>query len=264
MTSYVVDVMQCPGCTCRFTSWAVASCNGFGARVYTDGYVDGPMYDEGSALLACPRCRTYLWRCDVPVVASVSENEHFEDGKFQELPLAGDVRRQRYEAVLKEKVWRSEAQEQYIRTRAWWSFNRGYRGNIDRYQSPDELRAMVFKLAAEVGDEEGPSDEMVREALARNEAIREKFAETYLTLDMSPPRDLPPDQTANLERLVELLDPRTPDEAVLRAEALRELGHFERCLGELDRVGSDEDMERWVARIRELALQRQRRVALIA
>jgi hypothetical protein len=53
MTSYLIQIKQCPECGCQFKVWAIASCNTIDARFYTDGSVEGSMYEEGSALLTC-------------------------------------------------------------------------------------------------------------------------------------------------------------------------------------------------------------------
>ena len=63
---------------------------------------------------------------------------------------------------------------------------------------------------------------------------------------------LSPRERANLERLVQLLDPASPSDRLMRAEILRELGRFTRALDELDSP-LDEDFAEVALRIRSLA-----------
>lgn len=260
MTIYMVDLMQCPACACRFTAWNPASCNTFHARHYTDGFVEGPMFDHGPQLLACPQCKGYLWRAELPTLESVRDWKYFKDDNLRGHPAAMEVRDAGYEEALRQAPWHDDAQEKYLRLRAWWSFNRGYRGKIDGYTDPAEMREL---LCSDSPTADAYDIETLLEILRRhNEAAYRTFARTHLTLDMKPPRDLPPDQTANLERLIELLDPDREDETLMRAEALRELGRFSECLQVLDR-GFAGRLARAAGQIRRLALEKKRRVELL-
>lgn len=268
MTSYMVDLMQCPSCACRFTSWGVASCNTLDAKFYTDGYVDGPMYDDGSQLLVCPGCSIFLWRKDLPTMESVRDYKYFEDQQLRELPNAVPVRGHRYEEALREALWSSDAQEKYIRIRAWWSFNRGYRGEVDQFfESAEDVQTfheLVGKLDPEHPDQSllAQIHKEIQIQEAQRKEFEQRFAETYLTHDLSPPRELPPDQAANLERLLTLLDHEDAHESIMHAEALRELGRFDECLRELDHA-YDKGASRAVAQIRQLAMNKKRRVELL-
>ena len=64
---------------------------------------------------------------------------------------------------------------------------------------------------------------------------------------------------ANLEALLELLDETIPDDRLLKAEALCELGRFEDCVRLLE-SGFDEPLRCYADRIRQRALARDRTV----
>ena len=127
MTSYRVEVRQCPNCACEFSFWAVNSCNTLGAKFYTDGFIDGRMYVDGSDLLACPKCNTYFWRDDVPIRKSLRDYEYFDKPEWKSLPEASQLHGRDYEYLLPLKLWRNKTEEEYVRIRAWWSFNAEYR-----------------------------------------------------------------------------------------------------------------------------------------
>lgn len=208
MTSYYFEIGQCPDCGCKFTAISVASCNTFGAKFYTDGFVDGSMYDEGSALLSCPECNRYIWRDDVPDREFIQDSTYFNDPELRSLPKARCIGLSDYEKLLDQGLWKTEDQETYVRIRAWWSYN-----CIFRDHAIDDFR-------------------------------------------------LSPKQESNLLRLLQLLNPKNPDEAITRAEILRELGEFDECLKQLQQPYGDGYLPVTDA-IKKLANRKNRRVGII-
>lgn len=212
MTSYWIDIKQCPDCGSEFKAWEVSSCNTFGAKYYTDGYVKGPMYDAGSLLLICPECSKYFWREDVPTLESMSHSKYFtkyaENSDKKSPRHAAWVEGRDYEDMVRQSFWRTKDEERYIRIRAWWSSNGPYR---------DES-TLEFGLSSE--------------------------------------------QKKNLRRLLHLLDTDDPDEALMKAEILRELGQFEECLKLLANP-FDERLLQTVNAIKDLAHGRKRKVELL-
>lgn len=208
MTSYQIEIKQCPNCGCEFQIWAVASCNTIDAKFYTDGFVDGPMYDEGGDLLTCPECKRYFWWEDVPTKKTMRDFQSLRDPELGLLPHAGEVRGHQYEDILSQALWKTEAQEKYIRIRAWWSFNRVYR----------DYATEEFNMSHE-GE-------------------------------------------ANLLRLLQLLDPNDPDESIMKAEVLRQLGQFDECLKQLDQPVDDSYLKA-IDTIKKLANCKKRYVVRI-
>ena len=147
MTTYQIEVKQCPNCNCKFAVLNVGSCNTFGAKFYTDGFVSGPMYDEGDALLICPNCDKYFWREDIPTQEIVRDSEFFRDPAKRSLPNAKRVYARNYENTLRQALWKNKAQEKYIRIRAWWSFNSSYRSHPTKdFTLPFEQEANLRSL----------------------------------------------------------------------------------------------------------------------
>lgn len=208
MTSYRVDIKRCPNCSWEFLEWVVASCNTFGATFYTDGFINGPMYDEGSALMTCRQCDRYYWREDVPIQESMRDSDCLRDPARRRLPQAKRAQGRDYRNALHKAFWKTEVQEKYIRTRAWWSFNNVYRGHTN-----------------------------------------EEFI-------------MSPKQEANLLRLLQLLDMNNPNESIMKAEILRELGHFDECLKQLDQPFDDKYLPT-IDAIKKLANDKKRRVDVI-
>lgn len=142
MTSYWIDIKQCPNCDCEFAAWNVGSCNTFGATLYTNGFVDGPMYDESDALLACPECNKYIWWDDIPTRESMRDSQYFREQRS--LPNASRVAD--YEDVLQEAPWKNEVQEKYLRIKAWRELSVRYCDFTQTIELPPVQEANLLRL----------------------------------------------------------------------------------------------------------------------
>ena len=156
MTSYRIEIKLCPHCDGKSPLLECISSNTFGAQAYTDGCVVGPMHDFGSALMTCQRCRRHQWREDVPTMKSMSDRDYgslFDrtpesyKNRYPELGSPQPFFTAHYEDALRQELWETEAQEKYIRIRAWWSFNNGYREQTtEKFNLSSEQEANLLKL----------------------------------------------------------------------------------------------------------------------
>ncbi|MBA4419170.1 MAG: hypothetical protein C0392_14875 [Syntrophus sp. (in: bacteria)] len=176
MTSYNVDTIQCPGCGGTLATWGVASCNTIDAKLFTDGFVDGPMYDHGGALLTCPKCDATFWRKDISAIRSVRHG----DADSRALPIAHTIAIAAYPVLLLKAPWRTEEEEKYVRIRAWWAWNEEDRyiapwwpwnqaGRLDTgsYEMPEIAHANLERLLELLNDAD--TDEVI----TRGEILRE-------------------------------------------------------------------------------------------
>ena len=130
MTSYRFAIKQCPNCSCEFSIMIVASCNTLGAKFYTDGFISGSMYDEGCAVVVCPKCDKYLWTEDVPTTKTMSDSQFLKESGFDKWPHGDKIRGYQFKEVIDKSLWRTQSQEKYIRIREWRSYNNNFRNNI--------------------------------------------------------------------------------------------------------------------------------------
>ena len=121
MTTFFPAQLRCRRCNQHFSYLAVGSCNTIDAVFYTDGYVEGPMFVEDSAILTCPGCGQLQWHDEF-------EEEEGGEGPFVEttngpvlLKLSG------FPKLLKLAPWRNREEEIYVRMRAWWAANKRFR-----------------------------------------------------------------------------------------------------------------------------------------
>ena len=247
MTSYRVGVRKCANCGCQFKAWFVASWNTFGATFYTDGSVDGSMYDEGSALLVCPECNTWLWQEDLPALESMQDSLVYDEAGRGALPDAREVRGSDYEEALSRAPWKSVVQEQYVRIRAWWSFNDAYRGQVDDQSNlpprqEENLLRLLELLSANRWDDRITKAEILRELGRFDECLEEL------------------NQVRELRGLSQLILSDLDDELTNAELVNARYGPFGECLKELDLSRGDGYLPAMDA-IEKLARSRKRRVA---
>jgi hypothetical protein len=247
MTSYRVEVRQCADCGCQFKTWAFASRNMFGVKFYTDGFVDGSMYDEGSALRVCPECSKWLWQEDLPALESKRDFLAWNDPRLSALPGVETVRGRAYEDALRQAIWTNDAQEKYVRIRAWWSFNDAYRGQVDDQSSlpteqEENLLSLLKLLRANHWDDRITKAEIFRELGQFDECLEEL------------------DQLRKLQSLSQLIRSDLDDQ-VITWELINDLlDQFGECLNELDLSRGDGYLP-VMDTIESLARSRKRRVA---
>jgi hypothetical protein len=146
MTSYRFELKKCPDCKCKFTRYALMSCNSIGATVYTDGFMEGSMYDSDSAILRCPKCCRFFWGEDVPTLKEMLDFDYFSKSR-RGGRIATKVDGKDYEGLLRQEFWRNEDQEKYLRIRAWWSFNDEFRHSAsDGLNFTDEFEINLQRL----------------------------------------------------------------------------------------------------------------------
>jgi len=105
------------------------------------------MYVDGSDMLACPKCNTYLWRDDVPILKSMRDYEYFDNPEWKSLPEASQLYGRDYKYLLPLKLWRNKTEEKYVRIRAWWSFNAKYRLQAcENFKLPAEQEENLERL----------------------------------------------------------------------------------------------------------------------
>ena len=188
MTSYRIEIKQCPNCGCEFSAWAVNSCNTFGAKFYTDGSVEGPMYDNGSLLVICPGCSNYFWREDVPTLESIRDRDYFVDSDKQSFPRAEWLEGRHFEDMVHQAFWRTPDEEKYIRIRAWWSSNSPYRdGSCQEFRLSAEQEENLRRLL-ELLDADDPHGSLMKAEIFRElgqfeeclKQLAQPFGERYL------------------------------------------------------------------------------------
>jgi len=175
MTTYFPERMCCPRCDHGFSYMAVGSFNTFGATFYTDGFIEGPMYDDQGRLFRCPQCRAIGWNdefiCEEPG-DDEDELAAVFDGEVGPIPM------REYPELLAEAPWRGPDEEKYVRIAAFWAANMPRRAP-DSQPAPfnDDEHRNLLALLDLLGDSS-------QDRLMRAEILREmgRFEECLAVL----------------------------------------------------------------------------------
>lgn len=230
MTSYTIEVKQCPKCNCVFSANQLNSCNTINAIYYSDGAIYGPMYSENNLLITCPNCHGHFWREDVPTSKSISESDFIRDNELQLLPTQNLLGMKNFISLLHEEFWETKAQEKYIRIRAWWSYNDIYRGKA--YNEFFQIPNIDFMSG-----------------MQRKDMTEDDFKLSFEGKD-------------NLLKLLPLLDTSNLKEIITKSEVFRELGQFDECIKLLDQPFNDRFLP-IVNTIKNLAIGKKQMVGQI-
>jgi len=228
MTSYAHAGFLCPKCGEDTWVWATASGNSFNAVFYTDGYGRGPMLPQDDRIVVCVHCKAYSWLEDIPDIERKRHGWGVDRASLCYDKRSVFVTGDKFERVLEQELWNSDAQEKYVRVKFWWAWNHRYR--------PPEHRELPSPLDFE-------------EFFGKREQEVQEF-------------ELPMQQEENLIRLLELLDEHDNRSRVTKVEVLRHLGRFDECIA-LAASPIGDSYKRAVDFIAALASEKKRNLAVL-
>ena len=120
--SHIKTIYKCPQCGELTGSHQLISTNTLGARIYSDGYTSGVMYDESPAITKCGKCSTIYW-LEKNIIGEynmyTTKNPEWQKATDPE-ELEGD---DLFMAV-KDKVYTTKEEELYLRYQLWVNLNR--------------------------------------------------------------------------------------------------------------------------------------------
>ena len=113
---------RCNDCGAIHSRGSLASGNTFGAVLYCDAKIVYPHLPEFPAITTCKRCAKIFWLDkDTKYVLSGHENEQIFVSSFLSIP--------EYTNAFRDKVYRSESEEQFLRVRMLWEFHDPFRSD---------------------------------------------------------------------------------------------------------------------------------------
>ena len=147
MTTYYVEGLKCSRCQVTFASLQTASHNTLGSTSYTDGKIVGSMYDEGSPLEVCPHCAAIFWRDTLESQFIKGDSEWFGTADHESTPFSSPIETANILHLVKNALWRNSEEENYLRTRLWWSRNDSQRDRAmpSRALSPEERANLLSR-----------------------------------------------------------------------------------------------------------------------
>lgn len=210
-------VIACPKCDGLVRVFTLLSGNTFGALMWTDGYSFARMLPEPPLITRCAHCQAFFWTQDARKIGEIPNSlshllaEQEPSAVPEEWRQAPRIRRlsaQEYLEALAAGAARTPKREADLRVRAWWRYNDAFRD---------------FHRGDRRGGSLPPPDSLVPSHIA-------SFLRRLRPATPPPqPWSLSPEAADNLARLIEMLDPSDDRQRLKKAEALRELGRFDRA-----------------------------------
>lgn len=130
MTIMRFDLIRCVSCGHKhvidgFTSYSTFTQNK--SVFYTDGF---KTFKCGTAILRCQKCNVLFWRKDIEYSDEISFSEYSRYLETREIYAISSPSILQFPSLLDQNLWRTLAEEKYIRMIAWWAFNQPFRLDI--------------------------------------------------------------------------------------------------------------------------------------
>ena len=158
---------ECPACKKLLIERTLLSGNTIGARYWTDGKMEAPMFPDNPALVRCAHCRAQLWLPEAPQHEFETPPKMFETVQNTLDPIAPTE--SDYLDAVAGGLAPDKERETYCRVHAWHSFNdarRNEKNAPDLAELPDQTAANMKALFAML-DRNAPAERMLRAELAR-------------------------------------------------------------------------------------------------
>lgn len=153
-------VRECPKCKVSIEQPTMASGNTFGARFWTDGECEAPMFPDYLSFVKCPKCKHLFWISEAEKVEGADENTAVLAFDYIE-PSESDY----YKAVAAEK---DKAKQKYLRIRGWRASNDQWRKQPDVKEAKlsPEAKSNMNALSALL-KESNPEERLLKAEIAR-------------------------------------------------------------------------------------------------
>ena len=158
---------ECPSCDGLIIERTLLSGNTIGARYWTDGKMDAPMFPQTPALVRCAHCNAQLWLPEASEHGFANPPKMFENVAGAAEPIAPSEND--YLEAIETGLAPDKEREIYCRLHAWHAFNdarRNEKNAADLSDLPDKIAANMKKLFAML-DRMQPNQRMLRAELAR-------------------------------------------------------------------------------------------------
>ena len=196
---------ECPSCDGLLIERTLLSGNTIGARYWTDGKMDAPMFPENPALVRCAHCQTLLWLPEVTEHEFATPPAMFEtvkDALDPTAPTEAD-----YLEAIASGLAPDQEREIYCRLHAWHRFNDARRNqkNAAELGELSDVAASNMKALFALLDRIKPAERLMRAEIARELG---RFPEALGLLKLK--FDFGEDYQATAERIRELAERELP------------------------------------------------------
>ena len=145
---------KCDDCGAIHSRGSLASGNTFGAQLFCDGKTTYPHLPEFPAITTCKRCAKNFW-LDKQTKYELKGDENVEIYPSDFLSIA------EYSNVFKDKEYRNETDELFLRSRMLWKFHDPYRiegSDVSFLREIPEYVSNLERLITLCADDETPPE----------------------------------------------------------------------------------------------------------
>lgn len=114
-------IYACPGCGHKIICRSIMSGNTFGGHFWSDGRGIFPMLPDIPEMVECPKCKTIFWFKDFD--DPDTEDFGYSDDIGDNSSVARTPSQKTYEKALKNRLYKTDEDEIYLRQRLWWAYN---------------------------------------------------------------------------------------------------------------------------------------------
>lgn len=244
--------IACPSCGAAASVRTLLSTSG--ARLWSDGHLAFPMLTTSDPLARCPACQGFFWRDELP-----GDDRPIEGPGSSAPPLPEQLEPGELRLALEQRAFRNADDERTLRLLLWWRTSPRLSplalADVGCVLGP-VLAAITTTLA--LGSAEWttwviPAVLVAMGLLALGSALAEQRARRRASSARPDP-----DLTRELEALIPLLRDDPPEERLMRADALRQLGRTDEALTLVREPQPTPAHERWAQAIRRAAKEGDR------
>jgi hypothetical protein len=174
MTPGPDHVLACPHCGALSRRRTIASGNTFGARFWTDGFMDAPMMPRFPAFTRCHACDRFFWFREAEKIGEFDRYRHNpRQGKSEwaKLPAASEPDEFDHYDALEAGLADTTIEEINLRTEAWWASNHMFRDQPDPPSLPETTKAArhanMIRLIVLIETSDALADRIMRAELHR-------------------------------------------------------------------------------------------------
>lgn len=158
---------ECPSCDGLLTERTLLSGNTIGARYWTDGKMEAPMFPANPDLVRCAHCQNLLWLPEASEHEFATPPRMFQnvEGALDPIaPTASD-----YLEAIHSELAPNKEREIYCRVHAWHAHNDGRRNekNAPEMNELSDVAASNMKALFAMLERNQPDQRLLRAELAR-------------------------------------------------------------------------------------------------
>lgn len=165
MTIDLSNIRKCPACEKAVEQPTLGSGNTFGARQWSDGFLDAPMLPEYPRLGRCPHCAALFWVEDATLLGECWPYDIASSAWPEAKPVEGPTAEEFLDAA--PSCDGDPQRELFVRLRSWWRSNDRFRKAADEAPPFSEAERASLEALGRLLDDGDTQHTIMRAEIAR-------------------------------------------------------------------------------------------------